>query len=147
MFLEFCIIALSCSHSYVIECGAHFGLFLCAVPGPDYIRQKYNEPVEVKEDPVEEKKEKSSGSPHFYRKGTTPTQSPSDSPVPSPAPSPTAPKKTFFSSKASVTAPPTKPAGKENKTPTADCLTAGRHFDCNEISFICMGGDSESRLL
>lgn len=92
-------------------------------PGPDYIRQKYNEPVEVKEVPVEDKKEKSpSGSPHFYRKGTTPTQSPSQSPGPSPTHSPTAVKKTFFSRKTSTTI---VPAGKENKTPTAECLTAG----------------------
>ncbi|XP_041658950.1 junctophilin-1-like [Cheilinus undulatus] len=91
-------------------------------PGPDYIRQKYNEPVEVKE-VVEEKKEKSpSGSPHFYRKGTTPTQSPSQSPGSSPPPSPTAGKKSFFSSKtpASIAL-----AAKENKAPTAESLAAG----------------------
>ncbi|XP_034558348.1 LOW QUALITY PROTEIN: junctophilin-1-like [Notolabrus celidotus] len=89
-------------------------------PGPDYIRQKYNEPVEVKE-VVEEKKEKSpSGSPHFYRKGTTPNQSPSQSPAPSPPPSPSAGIKTFLSSKASVA-----PAAKENKAPPAESLTAG----------------------
>ncbi|XP_071390054.1 junctophilin-1b [Centroberyx affinis] len=94
-------------------------------PGPDYIRQKYNEPVEVKEVPEEEKKEKSpSGSPHFYRKGTTPDQSPSQSPAPSPTPSPPAVKKGFFSSKAPAAAAP-KPAGKENKTPTAESLTTG----------------------
>ncbi|XP_070775274.1 junctophilin-1-like isoform X1 [Enoplosus armatus] len=92
-------------------------------PGPDYIRQKYNEPVEVV--PVEEKKEKSpSGSPHFYRKGTTPSQSPSQSPTHSPTPSPTV-KKTFFSSKTPATVTPAKSAGKENKTPTAESLTAG----------------------
>nr|XP_046264289.1 junctophilin-1-like [Scatophagus argus] len=89
-------------------------------PGPDYIRQKYNEPAEVKDVPVEEKKEKSpSGSPHFYRKGTTPSQSPSQSPGPSPTPSPTAIKKTLSSGKTSST------AGKENKTPTAESVTAG----------------------
>lgn len=104
--------------------------FLSIFPGPDYIRQKYNEPVEVKEDHVEEKKEKSpSDSPHFYRKGTTPTQSPSQSPAPSPTPSPTAPKKTFFSSKTPGTVAPTKPAGKENKTPTAESLEAGRQSE------------------
>ncbi|XP_030258194.1 junctophilin-1-like isoform X1 [Sparus aurata] len=92
-------------------------------PGPDYIRQKYNEPVEVKEVPVEEKKEKStSGSPHFYRKGTTPTQSPSQSPGPSPTPSPAAVKKSFFTSKTPATV---APALKDNKTPTAESLTAG----------------------
>uniref|UniRef100_A0A668A947 Junctophilin n=1 Tax=Myripristis murdjan TaxID=586833 RepID=A0A668A947_9TELE len=84
-------------------------------------------PVEVKEVPEEEKKEKSpSGSPHFYRKGTTPNHSPSVSPGPSPPPSPPAVKKGFFSSKTStvaVAAP--KPTGKESKTPTAESLTAG----------------------
>ncbi|XP_075935060.1 junctophilin-1-like [Anarhichas minor] len=91
-------------------------------PGPDYIRQKYNEPVEVKEIPVEEKKEKSpSGSPHFYRKGTTPDPSPS----PSPTASPTVVKNTLFSSKAPAAVAPTKHAGKENKTPAAESLTAG----------------------
>ncbi|KAG7525743.1 junctophilin-1-like [Solea senegalensis] len=92
-------------------------------PGPDYIRQKYNEPVEVKEIPVEEQKEKSpSGSPHFYRKGTTPTQSPSESPGPSPTPSPEAVNKST-TTPATITA--AKPAGKENRTPTSESLTAG----------------------
>ncbi|KAF3698840.1 Junctophilin-1 [Channa argus] len=95
-------------------------------PGPDYIRQKYNEPVEMKEDPVEEKKEKSpSGSPHFYRKGTTPTQSPSPSPESSPTPSPIAPKNIFPSGKTEGTVASAKPAGKDNKTPTAESLTTG----------------------
>lgn len=110
-------------------------------PGPDYIRQKYNEPVEVKE-VVEEKQEKTpSGSPHFYRKGTTPQQSPSESPVPSPPPSPPpapapapalapapapAPKKTFFT--------PTKPAGKENKAPTPEAVNAGITMAASKIS-------------
>ncbi|XP_029971306.1 junctophilin-1-like isoform X2 [Salarias fasciatus] len=95
-------------------------------PGPDYIRQKYNEPMEVKEAPVEVKKDKSpSGSPHFYRKGTTPSQSPSQSPGPSPSPSPAAVKKSFFSSKTASVAP-AKPAGKENKPPSAESLTADR---------------------
>lgn len=97
------------------------------ISGPDYIRQKYNEPVEVKEVPAEEKKEKSpSGSPHFYRKGTTPSQSPSQSPCHTPTPSPTAVKKSFFSAKTSANITPAKPAGKENKTPTAESLTAGK---------------------
>lgn len=92
-------------------------------PGPDYIRQKYHEPVEVKEVSVEGKKEKSpSGSPHFYRKGTTPTQSPSQSPVPSPIPSPATVKKIFFISKSPTLI---ALAGKENRTPTAESLTAG----------------------
>lgn len=93
------------------------------ISGPDYIRQKYNEPEEVKGVPLKEKNEKSpTGSPHFYRKGTTPTQSPSQSPGPSPTPSPTAVKKTFFNMKtATVT-----PAGNEKQTPTAESLTAGK---------------------
>ncbi|KAM4623296.1 junctophilin-1b [Polymixia lowei] len=91
-------------------------------PGPDYIRQKYNEPIEVKEVPEEEKKEKSpSGSPHFYRKGTTPNHSPSQSPSPSSAPSPPATKKSFFSSKTPSTAAPNP----ENKAPSPESLTAG----------------------
>lgn len=96
------------------------------ISGPDYIRQKYNEPVEVKEVPGEDKKEKSpTGSPHFYRKGTTPTQSPSQSPGPSPTASPTAVKKTFFNRKTPTTV---TPAGKENKTTTAESLTAGKQL-------------------
>ncbi|XP_055007433.1 junctophilin-1-like [Boleophthalmus pectinirostris] len=93
-------------------------------PGPDYIRQKYNEPLEVQE-VVEEKKEKSpSGSPHFYRKGTTPEVSPSQSPPPAPCPQPPPtppppppPKKT--------TPTPAKPTGKENKAPTPEAITTG----------------------
>lgn len=85
-------------------------------PGPDYIRQKYNEPVEMKE-VVEEKEKSPSGSPHFYRKGTTPNQSPSPSPAASPPSSPPAAKKTFFT--------PSKPAGKENQAPTPEAVTAG----------------------
>lgn len=90
-------------------------------PGPDYIRQKYNEPVEVKETPVEDKNNKSpTGSPHFYRKGTTPTQSPSGSPCPSPSASPTTVKNTFNKTPASAAAPP-----KEIKTALAESLAAG----------------------
>lgn len=85
-------------------------------PGPDYIRQKYNEPVEMKE-VVKEKEKSPSGSPHFYRKGTTPNQSPSPSPAASPPSSPPAAKKTFFT--------PSKPAGKENQAPTPEAVTAG----------------------
>lgn len=86
------------------------------ISGPDYIRQKYNEPVEVKEAPVEEKNHKSaSGSPHFYRKGTTPTQSPSGSPCPSPSASPTTVKNTF-----------NKIPAKEDRSATAESSTAGK---------------------
>ncbi|XP_028328023.1 junctophilin-1-like isoform X1 [Gouania willdenowi] len=95
-------------------------------PGPDYIRQKYNEPLEVNEAPAETKKEKSpSSSPHFYRKGTTPSQSPSQSPGPSPPPSPKEYKKTIFSSKSPPSAAPTKPPGNKNKLPTAESLATG----------------------
>ncbi|CAL8278680.1 unnamed protein product [Lota lota] len=94
-------------------------------PGPDYIRMKYNEPLEVTEVPVEEKKEKST-SPHFYRKGTTPDPSPSQSPCPSPAPSPPTPTKSFFSSKATTTPAPTlvKSAAKESNAPAAGSIPA-----------------------
>lgn len=94
------------------------------ISGPDYIRQKYNEPVEVKEVPLEEKNNKSdTGSPHFYRKGTTPTQSPSGSPCPSPRASPTTVKNTFNKIPASVAA-----LAKENKSPTPETLTAGKEL-------------------
>lgn len=65
--------------------------------GPDYIKQKFsNEPIEITE-VIEEKKEKTpSGSPHFYRKGTTPPQTPTGSPGPTPPPSPTPNKKKSF---------------------------------------------------
>lgn len=90
-------------------------------PGPDYIRQKYNEPIEVKE-VIEEKKEKSpSGSPHFYRKGTTPTHSPSQSPAPSPPPSPPPP-------------PPAAPAKvTPAKPPTPEAVTAGISKDVSKF--------------
>ncbi|XP_061747257.1 junctophilin-1-like isoform X2 [Nerophis ophidion] len=96
-------------------------------PGPDYIRQKYNEPVEVKEIPDEVKPEKTpSSSPHFYRKGTTPSHSPSQSPGPSPTASPTLVQKTLVSSKPSATVNPQNSAGGDNRTPTHESLTAGR---------------------
>ncbi|CAH2285427.1 junctophilin-1 [Pelobates cultripes] len=50
-------------------------------PGPDYMRQKFQEVVEVKE-VVEEKVQKKppspKESPHFYRKGTTPPNTPEE---------------------------------------------------------------------
>ncbi|XP_037131829.1 junctophilin-1-like [Syngnathus acus] len=93
-------------------------------PGPDYIRQKYNVPVEVK-DVLEESKIKKtpSSSPHFYRKGTTPTHSPSQSPSPSPTPSPTPIKKSVFSSKPSATVSPPKPPGKVTAEPVKEGIT------------------------
>ncbi|CAL8366102.1 unnamed protein product [Boreogadus saida] len=84
-------------------------------PGPDYIRMKYNEPLEVTEAPVEEKKEKSS-SPHFYRKGTTPDPSPSASPSVSPAPSPPTPTK---SANPPAPAPPPPPVKATSNPPAA----------------------------
>lgn len=70
----------------------------------------------MKEVPAEEKNNKSAtGSPHFYRKGTTPTQSPSGSPCPSPSASPTTVKNTF-----------NKIPATENRTPTAESQTAGK---------------------
>ncbi|KAM9307997.1 junctophilin-1 [Gastrophryne carolinensis] len=69
-------------------------------PGPDYLRQKFQEGVEVKEN-VEEKLPKNppspKESPHFYRKGTTPPRTPEEkckeavkppSPPPPPPPPP-----------------------------------------------------------
>ncbi|KAM8838347.1 junctophilin-1-like [Synchiropus picturatus] len=92
-------------------------------PGPDYIRQKYNEPVEVIEVPEEEKKQTSpSGSPHFYRKGTTPNQSPTQSPGPSPTPSPSTVKKSLFNSNPPTVFTAPKASAKEDKT--AQSITA-----------------------
>ncbi|MBN3322335.1 JPH1 protein, partial [Atractosteus spatula] len=64
-------------------------------PGPDYIKQRFNEPVEIKEAPEEKLKENPSPShsPHFYRKGTTPPETPHESPGPTPPPSPLGTKK------------------------------------------------------
>uniref|UniRef100_A0A3B4H5J1 Junctophilin 1b n=1 Tax=Pundamilia nyererei TaxID=303518 RepID=A0A3B4H5J1_9CICH len=96
--------AVSSSFTVMLFCGSQ-GLKLLInthshTQGPDYTLQKYSDSQDVTEKPREETKEKSlSGSPHFYRKGTTPTQSPSASPGPSPSPSPTAAKKAFYSSK------------------------------------------------
>ncbi|XP_034039685.1 junctophilin-1-like isoform X2 [Thalassophryne amazonica] len=98
-------------------------------PGPDYIRQKYYDPLEVKELSEEDKIDKSpTESPHFYRKGTTPTQSPSQSPGASPdaspGPSPSTTKKTFFLSKTPVPDVPVKPEGKEIRTSKTESLPA-----------------------
>ncbi|XP_066480074.1 junctophilin-1 [Tiliqua scincoides] len=64
-------------------------------PGPDYVKQRFQESVEVKENPEDKAQEKPLSpkeSPHFYRKGTTPPgtpeKSPRHSPIPSAAPSP-----------------------------------------------------------
>lgn len=63
------------------------------VAGPDYIKQQFKEPVEIKEVPVEKKDKSPKDSPHFYRKGTTPPHSPMTSPVATPPPSPHSGKK------------------------------------------------------
>ncbi|ELK27503.1 Junctophilin-1 [Myotis davidii] len=64
-------------------------------PGPDYIKQRFQEGVDAKENPEEKVPEKPPSpkeSPHFYRKGTTPPSTPetrprqSHSPQPSPQP-------------------------------------------------------------
>ncbi|XP_077410801.1 junctophilin-1a [Vanacampus margaritifer] len=62
-------------------------------PGPDYVKQQFKEPVEIKEVPVVKKDDSPSNSPHFYRKGTTPPHSPLNSPVGSPPHSPHSSKK------------------------------------------------------
>ncbi|XP_061925640.1 junctophilin-1-like isoform X2 [Entelurus aequoreus] len=112
-----------------------YGVETYADGGPDYIRQKYNEPVEVKEIPDEIKPEKTpSSSPHFYRKGTTPSHSPSQSPVPSPTASPTLIQKTLFSSKPPATVNPPNSAGSDNRTPTHESLTAGITKDASKLS-------------
>ncbi|KAI7809438.1 junctophilin-1b [Triplophysa rosa] len=89
-------------------------------PGPDYIKQRFSsEPIEIKEVPEEKKEKTPSESPHFYRKGTTPTQSPSQSPGPTPPPSPPqSKKKPFFNRSAPK-------ATKENKPPAAENQAAG----------------------
>ncbi|XP_063075096.1 junctophilin-1b [Engraulis encrasicolus] len=80
-------------------------------PGPDYIRQRFNEPMEIKVVPEEKKEKSPSGSPHFYRKGTTPTHTPTQSPGPTPPPSPPpTKKKSFFSRKQDNKAPTPEPA-------------------------------------
>lgn len=89
-------------------------------PGPDYIKQRFSsEPIEIKEVPEEKKEKSPSGSPHFYRKGTTPTQSPSQSPGPTPPPSPPVTKKKPFFNRSAPK------AIKENKPPAAENLAAG----------------------
>nr|KAF6404893.1 junctophilin 1 [Rousettus aegyptiacus] len=65
-------------------------------PGPDYIKQRFQEGIDAKENPEEKVPEKPptpKESPHFYRKGTTPPRSPEASPKqshsPPPSPKPT----------------------------------------------------------
>ncbi|MBN3285630.1 JPH1 protein, partial [Polyodon spathula] len=58
-------------------------------PGPDYLKQRFNDTMEIKEAPEEKIKENPppspSDSPHFYRKGTTPPRSPQESPRTTPS--------------------------------------------------------------
>ncbi|XP_031222816.1 junctophilin-1 [Mastomys coucha] len=63
-------------------------------PGPDYIKQRIQEGVDIKENPEEKVPEKPPSpkeSPHFYRKGTTPPRSPEASPKQSHSPQPSSP--------------------------------------------------------
>ncbi|XP_074135002.1 junctophilin-1 [Sminthopsis crassicaudata] len=65
-------------------------------PGPDYIKQRFQEGIETKENPEEKVPEKPPSpkeSPHFYRKGTTPPRSPEPSPKLSHSPQPSSPVK------------------------------------------------------
>lgn len=69
--------------------------FVFSFPGPDYIKQRFQEGVDVKENPEEKVPEKPPSpkeSPHFYRKGTTPPRSPEASPKQSHSPQPSSPK-------------------------------------------------------
>lgn len=65
-------------------------------PGPDYVKQRFQEGVDAKENPEEKVPEKPptpKESPHFYRKGTTPPASPEASPKQGGSPSPKPVKK------------------------------------------------------
>nr|XP_006001129.1 PREDICTED: junctophilin-1 [Latimeria chalumnae] len=88
-------------------------------PGPDYIKQRFHDAVEIKETPEEPVPEKASphkDSPHFYRKGTTPPHTPEESPAPSPSPSPVLEvKKTNVSSVSRLS--------QEKKCPISENLT------------------------
>lgn len=64
-------------------------------PGPDYIKQRFQEGVDIKENPEEKVPEKPPSpkeSPHFYRKGTTPPRSPEASPKQSHSPQSSSPE-------------------------------------------------------
>lgn len=79
--------------------------------GPDYVKQQFKEPVEIKEVPVEKKEGSEKDSPHFYRKGTTPPHSPVTSSGASPPPSPHSSKK-----KGQVANSSSRKASKEEKS-------------------------------
>ncbi|XP_030409143.1 junctophilin-1 isoform X1 [Gopherus evgoodei] len=92
-------------------------------PGPDYIKQRFQESVEVKENPEEKVQEKTPSpkeSPHFYRKGTTPPGTPEVSPKHSSLPSEPSPTKQLkrqnSSSKARLT--------QEKKSLASETVTA-----------------------
>ncbi|XP_019739303.1 junctophilin-1-like [Hippocampus comes] len=92
-------------------------------PGPDYIRQKSIVAAEAKDVLEECQLQKTPpSSPHFYRKGTTPTHSPRQSPAPSPSASPTGMKTTATGFGAGG---PSKPPGKGGKTSTAEPFNQG----------------------
>lgn len=79
--------------------------------------------MEIKEVPEEKKEKSPSGSPHFYRKGTTPNHTPTQSPGPTPPPSPPqTKKKSFFSRK------------QDNKTPTPETVVTGITKAASKIS-------------
>jgi junctophilin len=74
-----------------------FFFFLFFFSGPDYIKQRFQEGMDAKENPEEKVPEKPptpKESPHFYRKGTTPPRSPEASPKESHSPQPPSPKPT-----------------------------------------------------
>lgn len=107
-----------------------------APAGPDYIKQPLKEPVEIKEVPVE-KKEKSPGdSPHFYRKGTTPSRSPLTSPVATPPPSPHSSKKKgqLANSTSRKTSKEEKPSRKTSKEEKASHKTSKDERSSRKLS-------------
>ncbi|XP_041101861.1 junctophilin-1-like isoform X1 [Polyodon spathula] len=92
-------------------------------PGPDYLKQRFNDTMEIKEAPEEKIKENPppspSDSPHFYRKGTTPPRSPQESPRTTPSPSPQSSTKKKQNSSSSG-----GKLSKEDKVPTTENLAA-----------------------
>lgn len=83
-------------HEYMCVCVLSI-MLMCVTSltsaGPDYVKQQFKEPVEIKEVPVEKKDKSPRDSPHFYRKGTTPPHSPVTSIGATPPPSPHSSKK------------------------------------------------------
>ncbi|XP_010219390.1 PREDICTED: junctophilin-1 [Tinamus guttatus] len=96
-------------------------------PGPDYIKQKFQEGVEMKEkseEKVQEKPPTPKESPHFYRKGTTPPGTPEASPRHSPPlssePSPSKQLKRQSSTSGARLSQEKKLLATENITPTVN---------------------------